>query len=132
MFFVFIRTHRIYLLFALDNMTFVLFSSFPNPSFLVLSFRYVLFFLARSTFVKSTCYFPNGTPSEDIPCTTNSSVDYCCGKNSMCFTNKVCLNFVGTLDRGSCTDKTWNSSACPFFCLSGNCFNILKYSSPFD
>lgn len=93
--------------------------TFSIPSFAI--FQYVLFFLTHSFLIKATCYFPDGTPTEDIPCTTNSSVkaDYCCGKDSICFENKICLNNIGTLARGSCTDKSWNSPACPFFCVSG-------------
>lgn len=98
--------------------------TFPSLSSHV--FRYVLLFVTYATLTQSTCYFPDGTPSEDIPCHSNSSVDYCCGKNSICFENQVCLNNVGTFGRGSCTDKSWNSSTCPFFCVSGNsCIELI-------
>lgn len=105
-------------------MSFNFLGPFSSLSFHV--FRYVLLFLTHSTLIKSTCYFPDGTPSEDIPCYTNSSVDYCCGKDSLCFENKVCLNNIGTFARGSCTDKAWNSPTCPVFCISGNsCIQLI-------
>lgn len=103
-------------------MSIIFFSTFSIPSFAI--FQYLLFFLTHSFLTKASCYFPDGTPTEDIPCTTNSSVgvDYCCGKGAICLANKICLTNTGVFARGTCTDKTWQSSICPRFCLSGSSF----------
>ena len=101
-------------------MSIIFFGTFSIPSSHL--FRYILFFLTYPSLIKSICFLPDGTPNRDVPCTTNSSVDYCCGEDSICLPNKVCLIHTGTFSRGSCTDQTWQSSSCPSFCLSGSSF----------
>ena len=104
-----------------QTMSSVFCSTLSIPSFAI--FLHVFLFFTHFLFIEATCYFPDGTiAGQDTPCTKDITVDadYCCGENSLCLTNKVCLNNVGTFDRGSCTDRSWNSTACPSFCLSGD------------
>lgn len=64
------------------------------------------------------CYFPNGDLARlDTPCYADGGASHCCGPNSLCLTNGLCLAVVApfTLSRGSCTDKTWGPS-CPSIC----------------
>ena len=96
-------------------------STFSISSFAI--FLYVFLVLTHSLFIEATCYYPDGTTAtNDFPCTKNSTVDadYCCGEGFMCLTNKLCLENDGAFFRGSCTDRSWSSTACPSFCISGN------------
>ena len=70
------------------------------------------------------CYYPNGDVSpQDVPCTSNSN-STCCGIGYACLTNQICMDTSLTpassgstkYVRGSCTDKSFSSSACPLFC----------------
>ena len=60
------------------------------------------------------CYFPNASPSTDIPC-GSSGASSCCGSSEFCMDNGLCFG-GGLVSRGSCTDKTWNSEACAGYC----------------
>lgn len=65
----------------------------------------------------SQCWYPDGETLaiSDIPCNTESSDSACCGPNSFCMSNGLCFG-NGVLSRGSCTDKSWNSTECAQFC----------------
>lgn len=73
-----------------------------------------------------TCYAPDQTVAEDdIPCDPTQKQSFCCGKGWACLENKSCVPTElvpngGTLSpaRGTCTDKSWQSSSCPDFCVS--------------
>ncbi|KAI9924829.1 hypothetical protein ASPWEDRAFT_183462 [Aspergillus wentii DTO 134E9] len=63
------------------------------------------------------CYFPDGTKSNDVPCSSDKYT-HCCSANDICLTNGLCYSvshqpFV--LSRASCTDQNWGSS-CPQYC----------------
>ncbi|KAF2164898.1 hypothetical protein M409DRAFT_56255 [Zasmidium cellare ATCC 36951] len=60
------------------------------------------------------CYYPDGSPSTDTPCSTNGDSS-CCSSSSFCMDNGLCFG-GGIVSRGSCTDKTWGSSACTGYC----------------
>ncbi|CAF9940875.1 MAG: hypothetical protein HETSPECPRED_002666 [Heterodermia speciosa] len=74
----------------------------------------------------ATCYSPDGKTiaGQDEPCNGGSSESFCCGRGWACLSNKICMrtdrvsgNFY-LYGRGSCTDPTWQSAACPSFCLA--------------
>ncbi|KAI1842388.1 hypothetical protein JX266_011429 [Neoarthrinium moseri] len=75
------------------------------------------------------CYDPAGYRFDDIPCSNDTSQhSLCCGPGWTCLDNKVC-RYTGTtqpalvyntLVRGTCTDETFQSDACPQFCLAGD------------
>ena len=68
----------------------------------------------------SQCYYPDGSESTDVPCNPGALESACCDKLSSCMTNKICDwggntfidGFSFPWGVGSCTEKTWNSSAC--------------------
>ena len=104
-----------------QTMSSVFCSTFLIPSFAI--FLYVSLFFTHSLFVEATCYYSDGLDAPgDVPCHKDSTVDpdFCCGQGAICLTNKICLNNIETLVRGTCTDRSWNSTACPSFCLSGD------------
>lgn len=83
-----------------------------------------LIFLICS-FVDGVCYYPNGDVSpQDVPCTSDGN-STCCGVGYACLSNKICMTTnltppssgSTTYVRGSCTDSTFTSSACPLFCV---------------
>jgi hypothetical protein len=70
------------------------------------------------------CYYPVGLNSTDTPC-TDDPVSFCCPTGWACLGNRVCeytpwsnTAYYLPFFRGSCTDPTWTSSACPLFCDS--------------
>ena len=83
----------------------------------------------------STCYYPNGNPSTDVPCDSDALFTQCCGSRSDCLTNGLCIleasNDTGiNYARGTCTDKTWASSLCPQQCQLNQ--DTPKNSSAYD
>ena len=71
-----------------------------------------------------TCYFPDGSPSpRDTPCRAPSSgqASPCCPYFDICLDNSLCLAQSGNevVTRGTCTDKSWQSSDCPGYCQDG-------------
>lgn len=72
--------------------------------------------------------FPNGTgdyiinnySENDRPCYPDRDVSFCCGIGESCATNNLCIGGPGTaympFNRGTCTDRTWQSPECPQFC----------------
>jgi hypothetical protein len=76
------------------------------------------------------CWNPDGSSAEagDSPCNGDSPLDsFCCPPGWACLGDKVCettqwLNITPVSGdqfyRGSCTDKSWVSDACPNFCKS--------------
>lgn len=69
--------------------------------------------------VTALCYFPDRTRLlNDQPCIVNGTEDsFCCGPQATCMSDKLCWDGGTGYVRGSCTDVTWKSSACPQFCL---------------
>ncbi|CAK3931701.1 Hypothetical predicted protein [Lecanosticta acicola] len=61
------------------------------------------------------CYYPDGAPSEDTPCSDGEGASSCCGSGSFCMDNGLCFG-GGLVSRGSCTDKSWKSEACTGYC----------------
>ena len=65
------------------------------------------------------CYFPDGSPSKDVPCNGSATHSACCTSTAYCLSNGLCLNDV-IPSRGSCTDKTWASGSCAQYCQKSN------------
>ena len=68
-----------------------------------------------------TCYFPAGNIAYDnVPCQPQNAQTHCCSGTQYCLANGLCrVNLdPGTTEfaRGACTDKDWNSPACPQQC----------------
>ena len=70
------------------------------------------------------CYYPDGSAANDTACFPQNAVSFCCGYGYACLENQICSATSSvqssnpSLIRGSCTDSTWKSSACPQFCLN--------------
>ena len=58
----------------------------------------------------------DGRPSPDFPCDPDANVSSCCGGGSKCVTNLYCTSPYdqASLVIGTCTDRSWESVACPF------------------
>jgi hypothetical protein len=95
--------------------------------------------------VLTTCYDPSGGERPDKPCFPDAVASFCCAtdwgmlpreppspqfanwKCAVCTNTSLCVAGPAvTLNpgdpvsfEGTCTDKTWNSPACPSFCRSG-------------
>ena len=92
-----------------------------------LSHYHLLLVVALALQVSSSCYYPDGTYiAADRPCITNGTQEsFCCGQQGVtCLSDKVCYNSNAPSGlkyvRGSCTDRSFRSSACPDFCLSSS------------
>ena len=77
------------------------------------------------------CYFPNGDVSPDhAPCNSNAEQSSCCHIQDACLSNGYC--FAATdwvpneIYRGSCTDKSFQDDACPFYCNDVNQKRAIK------
>lgn len=88
---------------------------------------YTLAFLQLFTclIVANNCYYPHGNIAlTDVVCFPSDADSFCCGPGYACLENKLCMRTaegtdnqpIGSFDRGSCTDASFNSSACPQFC----------------
>lgn len=88
------------------------------PSLGILSFLVC----KSSEFVQ--CYYPDGSIPTDyiyVAC-TNNAVSSCCipSEGDICQDSGLCYYPPsGSLFRGACTDKTWDSSDCPQVCVAG-------------
>ncbi|KAK4610149.1 hypothetical protein CLAFUW4_20107 [Fulvia fulva] len=71
------------------------------------------------------CYNPDGSLVTDqvYACRAGDSESHCCPRGMMCTTNSLCKAPEDANNtqywRASCTDPTWNSSACPKYCTNG-------------
>ncbi|KAF4157108.1 hypothetical protein CNMCM6069_005880 [Aspergillus lentulus] len=83
----------------------ILWLVFPNPSL-------------------SACYYPDGSVApQDTPCQDSTKQATCCGQGYACLSNSICMATGDEIKkpgaslyvRGSCTNQTWRSSACPLF-----------------
>lgn len=79
-----------------------------------------------------TCYTPDGAVAEgDQPCFPENPVSSCCGGSTyICATNNMCAYNSGDESGsyyviGSCTDRSWNSPACPGYCYFRECIRFL-------
>ncbi|THX31108.1 hypothetical protein D6D12_03034 [Aureobasidium pullulans] len=68
-----------------------------------------------------TCYWPDKSTAEELTsCNGLAENSHCCGANSLCLDNGYCFNqgnkYSNRISRGGCTDKSWDSDACPQYC----------------
>lgn len=71
------------------------------------------------------CYFPDGTPDPTgLPCDPTAPNSACCDATyGLCISDGLCLWLADfTIDRTSCTDKSWNATECPVACRNGITF----------
>jgi hypothetical protein len=67
------------------------------------------------------CYYPDGSQAlYDYACNLTAEASFCCAVGFNCLDNNICVAAEGKgkqrYNRGSCTDKTWDSPECPQFC----------------
>lgn len=91
------------------------------PAIAAFHLVFVMSTLAGSAY--AVCYYPDGTVAVDtFPCFPDQAASLCCGSNWVCSTNLLCLGtslipaYAHLVARGSCTDQSWRSTACPRFC----------------
>jgi hypothetical protein len=92
-----------------------IFTPIPTLLAVILTTGYILSVLADVPL----CYYPDGsTAQSDFACNLTAEHSFCCAVGYNCLENKICVA-VGesTWNRGSCTDKSWNSPECPRFCM---------------
>lgn len=94
------------------------------PIFILIS---ACFLVQVITIRAQTCYFPDGSESpRDTPCRAPASgqASACCPYLDVCLDNSLCLAQTGNevVIRGTCTDRTWQSSDCPRYCQDGTFF----------
>lgn len=81
-----------------------------------------ILFLIFTSLVTSICYFPNGDiANNNFPCNGDAENSHCCNSGYVCYDGGLCLPWEGYEDkyvRGSCTDQTWRSGACPSYCVT--------------
>ncbi|KAF4545218.1 uncharacterized protein LTHEOB_5629 [Lasiodiplodia theobromae] len=69
----------------------------------------------------NTCYYPDGSVADkDIPCSSSSSGAACCPQGWQCLDDGIChFDEEDWITRYTCTDRSWDSAACPQYCLGG-------------
>lgn len=92
-------------------------------------FILILYFFAIFCFsAYAACFFPNGSDRNAEygselyqPCNRSAEHSMCCrAKDHTCRSDGLCFDAWSSLVwRESCTDPTWNSSACVKLCTSG-------------
>ena len=75
--------------------------------------------LLLSPTIAQQCYFPDGSPSSDVPCNGTAAQSACCASTAYCLSNGLCLSDA-IPSRGSCTDKSWASGSCAQYCQDSN------------
>ncbi|KAK6543458.1 hypothetical protein TWF694_000204 [Orbilia ellipsospora] len=82
----------------------------------------ILFLLIHLVSAQSTrpCYFPSGDPATDyVACDDSTTGHSACCRNSnqtACFATGLCYLQNGFIERGACTDQSWQSDNCPGPC----------------
>ena len=89
----------------------------------VLLFSFPLLSLAAVP-AQDSCFWPSGDlASGYTPCADNAaeqSVRSCCGKGEVCLSNGLCFSTaIGVVYRGACTERAWQSDACPKVFITG-------------
>lgn len=102
-----------------------------TPSHFLIQIVYFFGVLCLSTY--AACYFPNGSDrnaeydSEVYqPCNRSAEHSMCCRANDhKCRSDGLCYDaWTRLVWRESCTDPTWNSSACVKLCTSKQVFPV--------
>jgi hypothetical protein len=110
---------------------------------MILVRRLALLLTAFTAPTYATCYNPNGSvAADDIPCQPSQSNSTCCGSGLACLSNNLCgitqfpsnpkktFGLGEWFVRGSCTDKTFTSSACFKRCLRSATGDLYSLFTP--
>ena len=89
-------------------------SSFNGLYIIALSLGSLLHVASAQLFQLKPCYSWDGSSSNNIPCNPEANVSTCCGSGSKCMTNIYCENPSGFQVVGECTERSWDSPACPW------------------
>jgi hypothetical protein len=95
-----------------------------------------------------TCYWPDKSVAQDItPCNSAANNSQCCGPYALCLDNgyaeddlkilsrhyrrfSYCFNqgneYGNRISRSECTDRTWDSDACPQKCQTSEFQPLLR------
>jgi len=74
-----------------------------------------------------SCYFPDGSPSDYVPCPSNNAVNVCCAYQDYCTPGGFCLSiFNGYHYRGACTDRSWRSGSCASTQAAARCLDNIN------
>ncbi|KAM3086055.1 hypothetical protein ACMFMG_000190 [Clarireedia jacksonii] len=102
------------------------------PSVIMRHLIEIFIILVHSRVVFTLCYsFDKKVQSNYLPCNTSAPVSMCCNNRANCGTGAqlgLCVH-MNQIDRGFCTDQTWQSSSCLKLCLSGNKGNASKITA---
>ncbi|KAF8855419.1 hypothetical protein BDZ45DRAFT_503667 [Acephala macrosclerotiorum] len=84
---------------------------------------------ATAALDSSLCFYPDGITTEPThsPCNLTVSASSCCDPLDACTASGLCLGRTGFNYRGTCTDKTWDSSNCAASCHADP-FNNVAYN----
>ncbi len=69
-------------------------------------------------------YYPNGDiKTSHSACNESAEVSTCCNPGDLCLSNGYCFQqfrpWGDRVTHGSCTDLTWESNSCPYYCSDG-------------
>ena len=77
------------------------------------------------------CYYPDGSIAEDrSACNESAENSACCATAGACLSNGYCLQqaiYTNRIARQACTDPTWTSPSCPYYCADGKTILQLQY-----
>ncbi|KAF2122578.1 hypothetical protein BDV96DRAFT_626464 [Lophiotrema nucula] len=76
--------------------------------------------LLFASLASAECYYPDGSLGSGlIPYNTEASVTHCCRESDVPLSNGLCFSSgLNAVVRRGCTDKAWNSTACPNICIA--------------
>jgi hypothetical protein len=96
-------------------MAMTMFTPIPTLLTVILTASHILSALADVPL----CFYPDGSQAQsDYACNLTAEHSFCCAIGYNCLDNKICVaEGYSDWNRGSCTDKTWNSPDCPRFCM---------------
>jgi len=95
------------------------------PCQLILKMRLFVFIVSLACTLATTravdCFSADGQLAKGAkPCNPTAAHSHCCRDADVCLTNGLCFSSgLGAVVRRSCTDRSWNSTACPRVCTAG-------------
>ena len=100
------------------------------PRQLILKMRLFVFIISLACTLATTravdCFSADGQLAKGAkPCNPTAAHSHCCRDADVCLTNGLCFSSgLGAVVRRSCTDRSWNSTACPRVCTTGKLEDI--------
>jgi len=95
-----------------------MFNPIPTSSTLLTSI--LIGYIVSTRAEVPSCFYPNGSLAlSDYACNLTAEASFCCAIGFNCLDNKICTaegEGPQWYNRGSCTDKNWDSPDCPQFC----------------